>query len=202
MVLLLFHSAFSTTFIYTYVSLLFHGFLFTFLGDQCNLEIAYEHRLPRFPASLVVGPFGGVRGRDFLCVQFLDGTLFFYEQEVYAFSQLLRNRLLPEPIVYISRNDAFVTSNCSWILECYRHVLIHIHIHKYIGISRLRFQVTHLTMMGVHCLSLSFFFMCSSNSSTRHTRVHILGICLSPSLYSTKLLTIIYLLLDLSFVCK
>nr|XP_050859304.1 protein PTHB1 isoform X2 [Vespula vulgaris] len=90
-------------------------------GDQCNLEIAYEHRLPRFPASLVVGPFGGVRGRDFLCVQCLDGTLFFYEQEAYAFSQLLRNRLLPEPIVYISRNDVFVTSNCSWILECYRY---------------------------------------------------------------------------------
>ncbi|XP_046830544.1 protein PTHB1 isoform X2 [Vespa crabro] len=89
--------------------------------DQCNLEIAYEHRLPRFPASLVVGPFGGVRGRDFLCVQYLDGTLFFYEQEAYAFSQLLRNRLLPEPIVYISRNDVFVTSNCSWILECYRY---------------------------------------------------------------------------------
>ncbi|XP_015182680.1 PREDICTED: protein PTHB1 [Polistes dominula] len=90
-------------------------------GDQCNLKIAYEHRLPRFPASLVIGPFGGVRGRDFLCVQCLDGTLFFYEQEAYAFSQLLRNRLLPEPIVYISRNDVFVTSNCSWILECYRY---------------------------------------------------------------------------------
>ncbi|KAI4486516.1 hypothetical protein M0804_005886 [Polistes exclamans] len=93
-------------------------------GDQCNLEIAYEHRLPRFPASLVIGPFGGVRGRDFLCVQCLDGTLFFYEQEAFAFSQLLRNRLLPEPIVYISRNDVFVTSNCSWILECYRHVIL------------------------------------------------------------------------------
>ncbi|KAI4502979.1 hypothetical protein M0802_002023 [Mischocyttarus mexicanus] len=90
-------------------------------GDQCNLEIAYEHKLPRFPASLVVGPFGGARGRDFLCVQSLDGTLFFYEQEAYAFSQVLKNHLLPEPIVYISRNDVFVTSNCSWILECYRH---------------------------------------------------------------------------------
>ncbi|KAK2576721.1 hypothetical protein KPH14_005377 [Odynerus spinipes] len=90
-------------------------------GDQCNLEIAYEHKLPRFPASLTIGPFGGARGRDFLCVQCLDGTLFFYEQEAYAFSQLLRNRLLPEPIVYISRNDVFVTSNSSWILECYRY---------------------------------------------------------------------------------
>ncbi|XP_018362965.1 PREDICTED: protein PTHB1 [Trachymyrmex cornetzi] len=90
-------------------------------GDHCDLEIAYEHLLPRFPASLTTGPFGGVRGRDFLCVQCLDGTLLFYEQETPTFSLVLRNRLLPEPIVYVSRNDIFVTPSSSWILECYRY---------------------------------------------------------------------------------
>ncbi|XP_011685214.1 PREDICTED: protein PTHB1 [Wasmannia auropunctata] len=90
-------------------------------GDHCDLEIAYEHSLPRFPASLTAGPFGGVRGRDFLCVQCLDGTLFFYEQETPTFSLVLGNRLLPEPIVYVSRNDIFVTPSSSWILECYRY---------------------------------------------------------------------------------
>ncbi|XP_018340743.1 PREDICTED: protein PTHB1 [Trachymyrmex septentrionalis] len=90
-------------------------------GDHCDLEIAYEHSLPRFPASLTTGPFGGVRGRDFLCVQCLDGTLLFYEQETPTFSLVLRNRLLPEPIVYVSRNDIFVTPSSSWILECYRY---------------------------------------------------------------------------------
>ncbi|XP_076243990.1 protein PTHB1-like [Calliopsis andreniformis] len=89
--------------------------------NRCDMKIAYEHSLPRFPASLTTGPFGGVRGRDFLCVQCLDGTLLFYEQEVFAFSQVLRNRLLPEPIVYISRNDLFVTGSSSWFLECYRY---------------------------------------------------------------------------------
>lgn len=80
-----------------------------------------EHRLPRFPASLTVGPFGGVRGRDFLCVQCLDGTLLFYEQEVFAFSQTTRNQLLAEPIVYVSRYDLFVAATSSWILECHRY---------------------------------------------------------------------------------
>ncbi|XP_053997673.1 protein PTHB1 [Hylaeus anthracinus] len=90
-------------------------------GDRCDLKIAYEHSLPRFPASLTTGPFGGARGRDFLCVQCLDGTLLFYEQEVFAFSLVLRNRLLPEPIVYVSRNDLFVTASSRWFIECYRY---------------------------------------------------------------------------------
>ncbi|CAK9815443.1 Protein PTHB1 [Anthophora plagiata] len=71
-------------------------------GDRCELRLVYEHTLAKFPASLTTGAFGGVRGRDFLCVQSLDGTLLFYEQEVFAFSQVLRNRLLAQPIVYQS----------------------------------------------------------------------------------------------------
>lgn len=87
------------------------------------MEVAYEHSLTRFPVSLTMGPFGGVRNRDFLCVQCLDGALLFYEQETHTFSLVLGNRLLPEPIVYISRNDVFVTPSSSWILECYRQVV-------------------------------------------------------------------------------
>ncbi|CAK9828785.1 Protein PTHB1 [Anthophora retusa] len=90
-------------------------------GDRCELRLVYEHTLAKFPASLTIGAFGGVRGRDFLCVQSLDGTLLFYEQEVFAFSQVLRNRLLAQPIVYVSRHDVFVTGSSSWFLECYRY---------------------------------------------------------------------------------
>lgn len=98
-------------------------YCYTLSGDRYDLEVAYEHLLQRFPASLTTGPFGGARARDFLCVQCLDGTLFFYEQETPTFSIVLRNRLLPEPIVYVSRNDVFVTPSSSWILECYRQVV-------------------------------------------------------------------------------
>jgi Bardet-Biedl syndrome 9 protein len=98
--------------------------MYILAGDRYDLEISYEHSLPRFPASLTIGPFGGARNRDFLCVQCLDGTLLFYEQETPTFTLVLGNRLLPEPIVYISRNDVFVTPSSSWILECYRQVVL------------------------------------------------------------------------------
>ncbi|KAL7289854.1 hypothetical protein TKK_0016252 [Trichogramma kaykai] len=90
-------------------------------GDRCSLKVAYEHHLKRFPASLVVGPFGGLGGRDFLCVQCLDGSLLFYEQEVFAFARTLKARLLPEPMIYVAKNDVFVTLGSDWSLECYRY---------------------------------------------------------------------------------
>uniref|UniRef100_A0A0C9PRB8 Bbs9_1 protein n=1 Tax=Fopius arisanus TaxID=64838 RepID=A0A0C9PRB8_9HYME len=90
-------------------------------GDRCLLEVAYEHELPRFPASLIVGPFGAARGRDFFCVQCIDGTMLFYEQETHTFVQPMKNRLLPEPIAYAPKNDVFVTTNPGWCLECYRY---------------------------------------------------------------------------------
>lgn len=83
--------------------------------------MAYEHQLDRFPVSLTVGPFGGSRNRDFLCVQCLDGSLIFHEQEVYGFSRSLKSRLLPEPIIYVPRNDVFITLGSDWIIECYRY---------------------------------------------------------------------------------
>ncbi|KAJ8675661.1 hypothetical protein QAD02_011447 [Eretmocerus hayati] len=90
-------------------------------GDRCSVTLAYEHQLKRFPASLIVGPFGAARGRDFLCVQCLDGGLLFFEQEVYSFSRTLKERLLPEPIVYVTRNDLFVTHGSDWCIQCYRY---------------------------------------------------------------------------------
>ncbi|XP_066595732.1 protein PTHB1 [Prorops nasuta] len=90
-------------------------------GDHCQLEEAYKHALKKFPLSLITGPFGGARGRDFICIQCLDGTLIFYEQEAQVFTQVLKNRLLPEPMIYVSRNDVFVTSSTAWILEFYRY---------------------------------------------------------------------------------
>ncbi|XP_015595990.1 protein PTHB1 isoform X2 [Cephus cinctus] len=90
-------------------------------GDRCMLNVAYEHVLTRFPISLTVGPFGGVRSRDFLCVQCVDGTLLFYEQENFTFIQTLNKRLLPSSLIYISRNDVFVTMSSDWILECYKY---------------------------------------------------------------------------------
>ncbi|KAG8034281.1 hypothetical protein G9C98_001365 [Cotesia typhae] len=81
------------------------------VGDRCILEVVYSHKLPRFPASLTAGAFGGARGRDFFSVQCLDGTMLFYEQETHTFQQLLKDRLLPEQVAYVPRNDVFITSS-------------------------------------------------------------------------------------------
>lgn len=84
------------------------------------LDVIYSHELSRFPVALVSGPFGVVRGRDFFCVQCIDGALLFYEQEAPTFTQILKDRLLPEPLAYISKSDVFITTSPGRILECYR----------------------------------------------------------------------------------
>lgn len=90
-------------------------------GEQSALVFVYEHQLKRTAYSLVVGSFGGVRGRDFLCVQSLDGTLSFYEQESFVFSRQLPNFLLPGPLIFIPSTDAFVTCNSHFQIDSYRY---------------------------------------------------------------------------------
>lgn len=90
------------------------------LGDQCQINIVYEHHLKRSAYSFLVGGFGGVEGRDFLCVLGLDGTLMFYEQETLSLTRLLPNFLLPSPIVYVPHTDSFVLLNSNWHIESYR----------------------------------------------------------------------------------
>ncbi|PSN52233.1 Protein PTHB1 [Blattella germanica] len=75
-------------------------------GDQSRLVLAYENQLRRSAFSMVIGPFGGVKGRDFLCVQSLDGTVSFFEQETFAFTRFLPGFLLPGPMVYQSLAEA------------------------------------------------------------------------------------------------
>ncbi|XP_033218780.1 protein PTHB1 [Belonocnema kinseyi] len=91
------------------------------LGDKCRLEVEYEHQLPSVAMSLTIGAFGGGHERDFLCVQFVNGTLLFLEQEIYSFSRILKNRLHHEPLVYLQATDVFVTQNADWGLAFYKY---------------------------------------------------------------------------------
>jgi Bardet-Biedl syndrome 9 protein len=90
------------------------------LGDQIRLILAYEHQLQRSAFCMVLGPFGGVNGRDFLCVQSLDGTLSFFEQETFAFTRFLPGFLLPGPLVFLPHTDSFLTVTSNWHVETYR----------------------------------------------------------------------------------
>lgn len=93
-------------------------------GEQSALVFVYEHQLRRSAYSLIVGPFGGVKGRDFLCVQALDGTLSFYEQESFVFSRQLPNFLLPGPLIFVPSTDAFLTCNSHFHIDSYRYQVL------------------------------------------------------------------------------
>ncbi|XP_014669826.1 PREDICTED: protein PTHB1-like [Priapulus caudatus] len=90
-------------------------------GNQYQLKLIYEHSLQRTAFCMCRGPFGGVSGKDFLCVQSMDGAVSMFEQETFVFSRFLPGFLLPGPICYVSRTDSFVLATSSWQLESYTY---------------------------------------------------------------------------------
>ncbi|XP_039592192.1 protein PTHB1 isoform X2 [Polypterus senegalus] len=90
-------------------------------GNQYQLRLVYEHNLQRTACNMVSGPFGGVKGRDFICIQSMDGILMFFEQESYSFSRFLPGFLLPGPLSYNPRTDAFITVSSLRQVENYKY---------------------------------------------------------------------------------
>lgn len=91
-------------------------------GNQFELRMVYEHAIQHSMYKLLVGSFGGVKGRDFLCAYALDGTLTFFEQETFVSETQLPTFLLPSAIAYVSESDSFVTLTADWCVESYRYV--------------------------------------------------------------------------------
>ena len=83
-----------------------------------NYIIKWKH--PRKPVFKTVFYYCLFLGRDFFCVQSMDGTLSFYEQESFAFSRFLPGSLLPGPLKYVTKTDSFITVSSSWHLESYK----------------------------------------------------------------------------------
>ncbi|XP_073781881.1 protein PTHB1 isoform X4 [Danio rerio] len=90
-------------------------------GDQYQLRLVYEHNLQRTACNMTYGPFGGVTGHHFICIQSMDGMLMFFEQESYAFGRFLPGFLLPGPLSYCIRTDSFITVSSTRQVECYRY---------------------------------------------------------------------------------
>lgn len=88
--------------------------------DSFQLSLVYQHKLNRSAFSMCVGPFGGVQGKDFVCVQSVDGCLNLFEAESFSFSRFLPGFLLPGPLAYVSKTDSFVTVSSSYQLESYK----------------------------------------------------------------------------------
>mmetsp|Transcript_91337 Transcript_91337/g.263614 ORF Transcript_91337/g.263614 Transcript_91337/m.263614 type:complete len:862 (+) Transcript_91337:104-2689(+) len=90
-----------------------------------SLAQAYEHQLVRPAFNMCHGPFGGIRDRDYVCIQSLDGVLSFFEQDSFAFSRAISpNFLLPGPICYMAKFDLFLVCSNSMCLEAYRYQVL------------------------------------------------------------------------------
>jgi Bardet-Biedl syndrome 9 protein len=95
--------------------------VFIATGEQSRLQILQQYELQKSAFTICKGNFGGVKGKDFLCVMFLDGSLKFFEYD--AISQdcvLPGNRTIPTNFIYVSRTDCFIILAPNWDLECYR----------------------------------------------------------------------------------
>mmetsp|Transcript_13770 Transcript_13770/g.26699 ORF Transcript_13770/g.26699 Transcript_13770/m.26699 type:complete len:870 (-) Transcript_13770:352-2961(-) len=89
-----------------------------------QLTTVFEQKLDRTSFNLCFGPFGGVEGKDYICVQSMDGQLQVFENGHLSFSRYLNNFLVPGPLAYVSKLDAFVTSNSAMHVECYKYQVL------------------------------------------------------------------------------
>ncbi|KAM6157162.1 LOW QUALITY PROTEIN: protein PTHB1 [Erethizon dorsatum] len=93
-------------------------------GNQYQMKLMYEHHLQRTACNMTCGPFGGVKGRDLICIQSMDGMLMVFEQESYAFGRFLPGFLLPGPLAYSSRTDSFITVSSCRQVESYKYQVL------------------------------------------------------------------------------
>ncbi len=70
---------------------------------------------------MISGQFGGVQGREMIMVQSMDGKLQIFEQSANAFTRQLVDCLIPCPISYLPRIDAFVITNYAGGADCYKY---------------------------------------------------------------------------------
>lgn len=91
------------------------------LGQQSKLNVLQQHDLPKSAYTFCKGNFGGVKGKEFICVMFLDGSLKFFEQDGISQNCLLpEKRTIPSLFTYVPRTDCFIILAPNWDLECYR----------------------------------------------------------------------------------
>ncbi|KAL4714089.1 hypothetical protein ACJJTC_008443 [Scirpophaga incertulas] len=90
-------------------------------GDQNSLKLVIKHQFTRKSYTLVCGPFGNMKTRDLICIQALDGSLSFFDQETFLFMCIFNDVIIPGPVCYIASCDSFVIGKSTWILEIYSY---------------------------------------------------------------------------------
>lgn len=93
------------------------------IGHHSKLDLCIEYKFAKTAFSFCKGSFGGVKGKEFLCVRHLDNLLSFFEQDGIAYEcKLPGERNVPSILVYVPRIDCFVTVSFECELECYRYI--------------------------------------------------------------------------------
>lgn len=101
--------------------LLFAIIISTFTsGEQNILESTVKHSFTRKAHSVICGPFGNIKTRDFICIQALDGSLSFFDQKTFLFMYIFNDVIIPGPICYITNSDSFVICKSTWVIEIHR----------------------------------------------------------------------------------
>ncbi|XP_028176280.1 protein PTHB1 isoform X1 [Ostrinia furnacalis] len=90
-------------------------------GEQTILRPMIKHNFTRKAYSLTCGPFGNVKTRDLFCIQGLDGSLSFFDQDTFLFMCIFQDVIIPGPVCYIPSCDSFIIGKSTWILEIYSY---------------------------------------------------------------------------------
>ncbi|XP_041976964.1 protein PTHB1 [Aricia agestis] len=91
------------------------------LGDQNSLRSVIKHSFTRRACSLIAGPFGSSKSRDYICIQYLDGSLCFFDQDTFLFMCIYNDIIIPGPVCYVPSSDLFLICKSTWILETYSY---------------------------------------------------------------------------------
>ncbi|CAK1582085.1 unnamed protein product [Parnassius mnemosyne] len=90
-------------------------------GDQNHIEPLIKHYFKRRAYNLTCGPFGSSKSRDLICVQSLDSTLSFFDQDTFLFMCMFNDILIPGPVSYVASSDLFIICKSTWALEIYSY---------------------------------------------------------------------------------
>ncbi|XP_021183522.3 protein PTHB1 [Helicoverpa armigera] len=90
-------------------------------GQQNYLVPIIKHSFTRKADSLTCGPFGNIKTRDFICIQSLDGSLSFFDQDTFLFMCIFNDVIIPSPVSYIASSDSFVLCKSTWVIEIYSY---------------------------------------------------------------------------------
>ncbi|XP_049866625.1 protein PTHB1 isoform X2 [Pectinophora gossypiella] len=90
-------------------------------GEQNLLKLLTKHTFTRRAHSLTCGPFGNIKTRDFICIQALDGSLSFFDQESFLFMYISHDVIIPGPVCYIASSDSFVLCKSTWVIEIHSY---------------------------------------------------------------------------------